>query len=56
MSTALKCVDTECCEELCPGLWFCVIWINICKESAAQLSGCRVSCAGRVLTVTVLCM
>jgi hypothetical protein len=44
MSTALKCVDIECCEACCSGLWFCVIWINICKEFAAQLSGCRVSC------------
>jgi len=56
MSTALKYVDNECCEECCPGLWFYAIWINICKESAAQLSGCRVSCAGCVLTVTIMFM
>jgi len=33
-----------------------VIWISICTESAAHLSGCRVSSAGCVLTVNVVCI
>lgn len=37
MSTTMTCVDSEVCEE------FCVIWINILKESSAQSSVWRVS-------------